>query len=70
MTIEARVREVYRRSGSGLTPDEVAFHLNESILAVRPVCTRLLNSRWLTRTGELGENVSGKSAHVLKMRKI
>jgi len=50
----------------GLTADEIAARLNESVLAVRPRVSELFHARLIEKTGERRPNASGLNAHVWK----
>jgi hypothetical protein len=61
------VVEAYRKAGSnGLTPDECAGLLGETVLAIRPRVTEALQLRCLIETGIRRANASGRKARVLK----
>jgi predicted transcriptional regulator len=49
-----------------LTPDEVAAHLGESILSVRPRISELFKQGLIKTTGVRRMNESGNRAHVYK----
>ena len=59
------VLEAYREGGP-MTPDECASRLHLSVLTVRPRCTELVKSGYLSDTGERRANRSGKKARVLR----
>ena len=50
----------------GLTADEVAAALDESVLAVRPRVSELFHAGLIAKTGERRLNRSGLRAHVWK----
>lgn len=62
---ERAMQMVQQFQPHGLTPDQVAIFLSESVLAVRPRLTELLNAGRVKRSGERRLNRTGKSAHVL-----
>jgi len=51
---------------AGLTADEIAAALDESVLAVRPRVSELFHAGLIEKTGERRRNQSGLSAHVWK----
>ena len=64
--LRQRVLAAYREAGKdGLTPDECAARLSESVLAVRPRCTELVQWGHLRRTVARRRNASGCGAYVL-----
>jgi len=50
----------------GLTADEIAAALDESVLAVRPRVSELFHAGLIEKTGERRRNHSGLCAHVWK----
>ena len=50
----------------GLTADEIAMKLGESVLAVRPRVSELFHARQIEKTGERRPNASGLNAYVWK----
>ena len=50
----------------GMTADEIATLLNESILTVRPRVTELFKDGRIHRTGQRRKNQSGRYAHVYR----
>jgi hypothetical protein len=50
----------------GLTADQVARRVEQSILTIRPRCSELKRAGFLEPTGERRVNDSGMSAGVLK----
>jgi predicted ArsR family transcriptional regulator len=50
----------------GLTADEIAAALDESVLAVRPRVSELFHAGLIEKTGERRPNASGLCAHVWK----
>ena len=51
---------------SGLTADEIAAKLGESVLAVRPRVSELFHAGLIEKTGERRPNASGLNAYVWK----
>ena len=49
----------------GMTSDEVALALGESVLAIRPRCSELRKALWIKPNGERRMNQSGLKAAVL-----
>lgn len=62
----AKITDCLRFHGP-MTPDEIAKKVGETVLAIRPRCTELLNDGFLERTGNRRANESGVKAHVLKL---
>jgi predicted ArsR family transcriptional regulator len=60
------VIDVLAATPSGLTADEIAATLDESVLAVRPRVSELFHAGLIEKTGERRRNQSGLSAHVWK----
>lgn len=61
--LRERVYAVIRRAGGeGLTPDEAADSLGESVLGVRPRFTELAKKSRIIPTGERRRNISGLQA--------
>jgi predicted ArsR family transcriptional regulator len=60
------VLEVLAATPSGLSADEIAATLDESVLAVRPRVSELFHAGLIEKTGERRRNRSGLSAHVWK----
>jgi hypothetical protein len=60
------LREFLAAGQGGLTPDQAARRVEESILSVRPRVTELKVAGLLVPTGERRANDSGMSAGVLK----
>ncbi|WP_315743135.1 hypothetical protein [Bradyrhizobium sp. SZCCHNR1075] len=54
--------------GYRLTADQIADHLKESVLAIRPRCSELVKSGTLVKTEDRRKNASGMTAHVLRHR--
>ena len=64
--LSRKVLEAYHASVFGLTADECADQLGESILSIRPRVTELKFKGLLADTGVRRENASGRSAAVMK----
>lgn len=65
-TLRAKVLVTIRAAGvGGMTADECAESMRESVLAIRPRCTELVKLGALRRSGERRRNRSGVSASVL-----
>jgi DNA-directed RNA polymerase specialized sigma24 family protein len=65
--LRAAVLQAYVEAGTrGLTPDECASAIGETVLAVRPRVTEMLQAGLLERTGEKRRNASGMRANVLR----
>jgi hypothetical protein len=60
------VLQVLAATPSGLTADEIAARLEESVLAVRPRVSELFHAGRIAKSGERRRNASGLSAHVWK----
>jgi predicted ArsR family transcriptional regulator len=60
------VLDVLAATPSGLTADEIAAALDESVLAVRPRVSELFHAGLIEKTGERRRNHSGLGAHVWK----
>lgn len=61
------VLAAFQRAGQrGLTADEAAAMIDESVLATRPRVTELKQHGYLIPTGEKRENQSGRRARVLR----
>ena len=64
--LRALVLHVLATTPSGLTADEVAARLAESVLAVRPRVSELFHAGLIAKTGDRRANASGLAAHVWK----
>jgi hypothetical protein len=53
-------------NGYRLTADEIARHMRESVLAIRPRCSELVKSGVLIKLKDRRRNASGMTAHVLR----
>lgn len=58
------VLDLLKRHPLGLTADEAAAKLEQSVLSVRPRFTELLRDGLIDDTGERRKNASGRSAKV------
>jgi predicted ArsR family transcriptional regulator len=58
------VLDVLAATPAGLTADEIAAALGESVLAVRPRVSELFHDGLIGKTGERRRNHSGLSAYV------
>jgi predicted ArsR family transcriptional regulator len=66
--LRALVLELLAATASGLTADEAAAKLDESVLAVRPRVSELFHAGLIEKTGERRLNASGLFAHVWRKR--
>ena len=66
--LRSLVLEVLAAAPGGLTADEIAAKLAESVLAVRPRVSELFHAAKIEKTGERRLNQSGLAAHVWKKR--
>jgi predicted ArsR family transcriptional regulator len=64
--LRARVLELLAATPAGLTADEIAAKLAESVLAIRPRVSELFHAGLIEKTGARRRNASGLSAHVWK----
>ena len=62
------VLEILAAAPDGLTADEIAARLAESVLAVRPRVSELFHAGAIEKSGERRLNRSGLAAHVWKKR--
>jgi len=60
------VLDVLAAQPAGLTADEIAAALDESVLAIRPRVSELFHAGLIEKTGERRPNASGLNAHVWK----
>lgn len=65
-TLRRKVLELIKAHPKGLTADECAAFLNETVLTIRPRVSELSSQGVITDTGGRRENVSGKKAIVWK----
>lgn len=63
-TLRERALDYIRQHPS--TPDEVAAALGETVLAIRPRITELLNAGKIRKSGRRRYNISGMGAHVME----
>lgn len=63
-TLQAEVLTAICAAPTGLTADEAAANLGQSVLAVRPRVTELREMGKIERSGERRKNASGMSAAV------
>ncbi|MBB4398711.1 hypothetical protein [Bradyrhizobium sp. ERR14] len=61
--IESLMEKGYR-----LTADEIAAHMKESVLAIRPRVSELVKTGVLIKLKDRRKNVSGMTAHILRHR--
>ena len=61
------LKEYATASDDGLTPDEAAKLVGNSVLTVRPRCAELKRLGHIKSTGETRKNASGHSANVLRI---
>ena len=66
-TLREAVRAVLARHPAGMTADEVAEFIGETVLAVRPRVSELSNSGHILDTGMRRKNASGRSAVVWRL---
>jgi hypothetical protein len=64
-TLRRHVYELLRATPAGLTADECAMRLNESVLSIRPRCTELCAAGLAKPSGVRRRNFSGRDANVL-----
>lgn len=67
--LRAAVLAVLERHPGGLTSDEIAGELGESVLSIRPRVTELKQAGQLEDTGERRANRSGRTAAVVRLKK-
>lgn len=65
-TLRRKVLDLIKAHKNGLTADECAVFLSESVLAIRPRVSELSSDGLLTDTGGRRQNASGKKAIVWK----
>jgi len=66
-TLKRMVLTILRDTPEGLTADEVAGTLHESVLAIRPRCTELAKLGYVVDSGSRRPNVSGRRAIVWRV---
>ena len=64
--LRALALELLAATPAGLSADEIAAKLEESVLAVRPRVSELFHAGLIEKTGERRRNASGLHAHVWK----
>jgi len=64
--LRERCLDVFKRTGRGLTADEVADQLGESVLSIRPRITELARAQAIHDTEQRRPNASGRKAIVWK----
>jgi len=64
--LKALVLALLAATPAGLTADEIATRLGESVLAVRPRVSELFHAGLIDKTGDRRPNASGLGAHVWK----
>jgi len=64
--LRALALQMLAATPAGLTADEIAARLGESVLAVRPRISELFHAGVIEKTGDRRPNASGLSAHVWK----
>jgi len=64
--LRALVLEMLAAAPSGMTADEIAAKLGQSVLAVRPRVSELFHAGLIEKTGERRPNASGLNAYVWK----
>ncbi|MBL7040267.1 MAG: hypothetical protein ISR77_16640 [Pirellulaceae bacterium] len=63
-TLRDQVKQVLANAPEGLTPDEIAAVLDESVLSIRPRVTQLDQMGQIERTDRRRRNASGSKAAV------
>lgn len=63
-TLRDQALSILKRNGRGMTADEIASCMGESILSIRPRISELYSMGLVRRTGERRTNTSGQQAHV------
>jgi predicted ArsR family transcriptional regulator len=67
--LQRAVMSALWRHPNGLTPDEAAAYLQESILSIRPRFSELERKGAVETTGERRRNKSGRAANVYRAKK-
>lgn len=67
-TLRANVLAAIKAEPDGLTADECATRLNQSVLAIRPRVSELAAEKLITDSGTRRENAGGKNAIVWKQQ--
>jgi len=66
-TLRGLCLDVLRRNPEGMTADEVAHELGESVLTIRPRMTELKRMGRIVDSGVRRQNRSGRNAAVMKL---
>lgn len=69
-TLRYRVFTAIENSPNGLTTDECADRLGETVLSIRPRFTELMNGGWIEDSGKRRKNLSGRSATVWMVARV
>lgn len=69
-TLRYRVFSAIEKSQNGLTTDECADRLGETVLSVRPRFTELASGGWIEDSGKRRKNASGRSATVWRVARV
>lgn len=69
-TLRYRVFSAIENSISGITTDECAERLGETVLSIRPRFTELMNGGWIEDSGIRRKNASGRSATVWRVARV
>lgn len=69
-TLRYRVFNAIGKAANGLTTDECADLLNETVLAIRPRFTELASGGWIEDSGSRRKNRSGRSATVWRVAHV
>ncbi len=69
-TLRWRVFSAISNAPNGLTTDECASLLNETVLSIRPRFTELAAGKWIEDSGKRRKNLSGRSATVWRLARV
>lgn len=69
-TLQDRVYAMIERSANGLTTDECAERLGETVLSIRPRFTELAAKGEIEDSGIRRKNASGRSATVWRVARV
>jgi len=69
-TLRYRVFNAIEKAPNGLTADECADMLGETVLAIRPRFTELANGGWIQDAGARRKNTSGRAATVWRVARV
>lgn len=69
-TLRYRVFNAIEKAANGLTADECAELLSETVLAIRPRFTELANGGWIEDAGTRRKNASGRAATVWRAARV